>query len=116
MPKTMAEGQTETLFSADREMMDFDVWEGTQTLTLDILVSKAIMVPKQRKRELNPPVGWTEADSRSMFTYEHRNMIMLRNLGNIGLQTYKNSEHFASISTDGPAAFLGHCRSLFTIP
>ncbi len=112
----MMDGQTEALFSADGDMMDFDVWEGMQTLALDILLSKAIMVPKQRKRELNPPVDWSDADSRSIFTYKHRNKIMLRNLGNVGLQTYKNSVHFASISTDDPDAFLGHCRSLFAIP
>ncbi|MCP4363982.1 MAG: hypothetical protein GY800_01585, partial [Planctomycetes bacterium] len=112
----MMDGQTETLFSSDGDMMDFDLWEGTQKLALDLLHSKAIMVPKQRKRELNPPQLWTDADSRSVFTYEHRNKTMLRNLGNVGFQTFKNSVHFATISTDDPDTFLGHCHSLFAIP
>ncbi len=49
MPSTMMDGQMETLFSTDGDMMDFDIWEGTQQLALDLLESKAIMVPKQRK-------------------------------------------------------------------
>ncbi len=43
----MTDGQMEALFSSDGDMMDFDVWEGMQTLALDLLLSKAIMVPKQ---------------------------------------------------------------------
>ncbi|MCP4343190.1 MAG: hypothetical protein GY799_31035 [Desulfobulbaceae bacterium] len=116
MPSTMTDGHTEALFSSDGDMMDFDVWEGTQKLALDLLLSKAIMVPKQRKREMTPPGTWNEADSRSVFTYEHRNKTMLRNLGNVGFQTFRNSVHFATISTDDPDDFLAHCRSLFAIP
>ncbi|MCP4342602.1 MAG: hypothetical protein GY799_27910, partial [Desulfobulbaceae bacterium] len=116
MPKTMTDGLMEALFSSDGDMMDFDIWEGMQKLALDLLLSKAIMVPKQRKREMTPPQLWNDADSLSVFTYEHRNKTMLRNLGNVGFQTYKNSVHFATIGTDDPDTFLGHCRSLFAIP
>ncbi|MCP4341240.1 MAG: hypothetical protein GY799_20745 [Desulfobulbaceae bacterium] len=115
MPSTMTDGQMETLFSTDGDMMDFDLWEGMQKLALDLLESKAIMIPKQRKRELTPPVPWTDADSLLIFTLEHCNKTMLRNLGNVGFMAFRNSVHFASIRTDTPETFLGHCRSLFAI-
>ncbi|MCP4397837.1 MAG: hypothetical protein GY801_11130, partial [bacterium] len=97
-------------------MMDFDLWEGTQKLALDLCISKAIMVPKNKRRELDPPVAWTNADSIALFPHDHRNKIMLRNLGNLGFQTFRNSVYFATVGTDTTETFLGHCRSLFAIP
>ncbi len=112
----MIDGQMETLYSVNGDMMHFDLWEGTQKLALDLVESKAIMIPKQHKRELNPPVGWTVAESLLIFTHEHCNKTMLRNLGNVRFQTFQNSVHFATIAMDDMETFLGHCRSLFAIP
>ncbi len=71
----MANGQTENLFSVDKEMMDFELWAGTQKLALDLVESKAIMIPKSKRREQNPPIPWTAADSLDL--NDHRNKIML---------------------------------------
>ncbi len=90
----MEEGQTENLFSIDGDMMEFELWEGQQKLALDIIQSKAIMVPKSKWRELNPLVAWTDADSLALFTNNHRNKIMLHNLGNVGFSMYMNSVHY----------------------
>ncbi len=49
MPATMTDGQTETLFSADRDMMDFDLWEGMQKLARDLIESKAVMILKSKR-------------------------------------------------------------------
>ncbi len=83
---------------------------------MDLVESKAIMIPKSKLREQNPPVAWTNADSLALFTNDHRNKIMLRNLGNVGFSTFMNSIFYATVTTDETTMFLGHCCSLFAIP
>ncbi len=50
----MMEGQTDNLFAADGEMMDYELWEGIQKLTLDLIESKFIMIPKSKRTDPQP--------------------------------------------------------------
>ncbi len=43
------EGQTEYLFAPDSEMMEYELWEGQQKLALNLIESKAIMIPKSKR-------------------------------------------------------------------
>ncbi len=83
----MMEGQTEHLFATDGEMMEFELWEGQQKLALDLIESKAVMIPKSKRRDANPPVLWTDQDTMALFMNDHQNKIMLQNLGNTGFST-----------------------------
>ncbi|MCP4313416.1 MAG: hypothetical protein GY790_19335 [Bacteroidetes bacterium] len=110
------EGQTEHLFTVDGEMTEFELWEGQQKLALDLIELKAVMIPKSKRRNANPPVPWTNQDTLALFMNEHRNKIMLQNLGNTGFSMYLTSLHYASMATDDTTMFLGHCLELFAIP
>ncbi len=65
------EGQTQHLFAADSEMMEFELWEGQQKLSLDLIESKAVMILKSKRRDANPPVPWTNADTLALFMNDH---------------------------------------------
>ncbi len=108
------EGQTEHLFASDSEMMDYELWEGIQKLALNLIEAKFVMIPKSKRTDPNHP--WALADTMALFPNEHRNKIMLRNLGNTMFQTYWTSTFYTSVATDMTTVFLRHCRSLFTIP
>ncbi len=84
------EGQTETLFASDGEMMDFELWEGLQKLTIDLIESRNVMIPKSKRTAEKP---WTQADTMALFMNAHRNKSMLWNLGNTGFSTYLTSIH-----------------------
>ncbi len=62
MPSTMADGQTENLFSAAGKLMDFQSSEGSQKTVLDFDQSEAKTIPKNVRRDTKPPITWTAAD------------------------------------------------------
>ncbi len=113
LSRNQMEGHTDNLFTADGEMMDFELWEGMQKLTIDLLESKYVMIPKSKRDDEH---AWSDTDTMALFLNGHRNKIMLRNLGNTGFQTYLTSSFYPSVVTDSTTMFLGHCRNLFAIP
>ncbi len=62
------EGHTDSLFAADRQMMDYELWEGLHKNTLDLLASKYAMIPQSKIPTDNP---WTDADTVALFPHSH---------------------------------------------
>ncbi len=89
------DGQTETLFAPDGEMMD-------------LIESKNVMIPNSKRTDAHQN---TNAVHKCSPKQDHA-----LELGEYWFSTYLTSTFYASVATDNMETFLGHCRSLFTIP
>ncbi len=108
----MSEGQTEPLFPARGEMMEFELWEKMQCNMLHLVEAKITISAKAHATEAHP---WVNARALELFLNEHRCHLMMNNLDTVGFQANMDSAHGNSLAMSMPDDFLTNCRQVFAV-